>query len=199
MKKKIFAVLYERLLVSDTFWPLQLSINWWVFTTAQLCRSCNGDRWVNRKQRFLNTHKILNNEPAVFKFGIVDYDGSLRLGKKFGENRCTGRTLGACVTYCTFVPFYAKLSRCMYHSLTPFFHWTPPQVKRLNRFWWLMAWTTRIDERKCLFVNWLNNSSILGVLSPKNPPKWPWIGISQPKMKTSNNFETAHDRQFSPM
>ena len=64
----------------------------------------------------MNTHKILNNEPAVFKFGIVDYDGSLRLGKKFGENRCTGGTLGACVTYCTFVPFYAKLSISLLHS-----------------------------------------------------------------------------------
>jgi hypothetical protein len=72
------------------------------------------------------------------------------------------------VKYNTFVTFYAWL-------LAPFlallFSCSPPQVKRVNRFSWLMAPTMRFHPSKCLFWVSLKKFDFTGLVTPKNRQK----------------------------
>jgi hypothetical protein len=51
------------------------------------------------------------------------------------------------------------------------FSCSPPQVKRVNRFPWLMAQTMRFHPRKCLFGVSLKKIWLYGVSNPQKPPK----------------------------
>jgi hypothetical protein len=59
-----------------------------------------------------------------------------------------------------FSPFLALLFSC-----------SPPQVKRVNRFSWLMAQTMRFHPRKCLFGVSLKKFDFMGSVTPKNRQK----------------------------
>ncbi len=59
-------------------------------------------------------------------------------------------------TFLSFLFFYSRI-----HA----------QPKRLSRFWWLMAQTTRFHPRTCLLGVWFLLGHIGGSLSPKNRPK----------------------------
>jgi hypothetical protein len=85
------------------------------------------------------------------------------------------------VKYNTFVTFYAWLFASPFLSLSlsfpflsfPFilFSCSPPQVKRVNRFPWLMAQTMRFHPRKCLFGVSLKKFDFTGSVTPKNRQK----------------------------
>jgi hypothetical protein len=51
------------------------------------------------------------------------------------------------------------------------FSCSPPQVKRENRFLWLMAQTMRFHPRKCLFGVSLKKFNFTGSVTPKNRQK----------------------------
>jgi hypothetical protein len=51
------------------------------------------------------------------------------------------------------------------------FSCSPPQVKRVNRFPWLMAQTMRFHPRKCLFGVSLEKFEFTGSVTPKNRQK----------------------------
>jgi hypothetical protein len=51
------------------------------------------------------------------------------------------------------------------------FSCSPPQVKRLNRFPWLMAQTMHFHPRKCLFGVSLKKFDFTGSVTPKNRQK----------------------------
>jgi hypothetical protein len=51
------------------------------------------------------------------------------------------------------------------------FSCSPPQVKRVNRFPWLMAQTMRFQRRKCLFGVSLQKFDLTGSVTPKNRQK----------------------------
>jgi hypothetical protein len=48
---------------------------------------------------------------------------------------------------------------------------SPPQVKRVNRFPWVMAQTMRFHPRKCLFGVSLQKIDLTGSVTPKNRQK----------------------------
>jgi hypothetical protein len=51
------------------------------------------------------------------------------------------------------------------------FSCSPPQVKRVNRFPWLMAQTMRYHPRKCLFGVSLKKFDLTGSITPQNRQK----------------------------
>jgi hypothetical protein len=74
------------------------------------------------------------------------------------------------VKYNTFVTFYAWLVALL-ALLALLFSCSPPQVKRVNRFSWLMAQTMRFHPRKCLFGVSLEKFDFTGSVTPKNRQK----------------------------
>jgi hypothetical protein len=78
------------------------------------------------------------------------------------------------VKYNIFVTFYAWLVALLalfLALLALLFSCSPPQVKRVNRFSWLMAQTMRFHPRKCLFGVSLEKFDFTGSETPKNCQK----------------------------
>jgi hypothetical protein len=108
------------------------------------------------------------------------------------------------VKYNTFVTFYAWLVALLALSF-PFilFSCSPPQVKRVNRFPWLMAQTMRSHPRKCLFGVSLKKFDLTGSVTPKNRQK---VGVVYDFPAKLENTIKAHisvksrdiDTKFEP-
>jgi hypothetical protein len=92
---------------------------------------------------------------------------NMKKWSKFHLDRARGFSPYNYVKYNTFVTFYAWL------FASPFilFSCSPPQVKRVNRFPWLMAQTMRFHPRKCLFGVSLKKFDLTGSATPKSRQK----------------------------
>jgi hypothetical protein len=75
------------------------------------------------------------------------------------------------VNYNTFVTFYAWLVALLALFLALLFSCSPPQVKRVNRFSWLMAQTILFHPGKCLFGVSLEKFDFTGSVTPQNRQK----------------------------
>ena len=78
---------------------------------------------------------------------------------------CRGisRPMREVLHFCPYLTHYPSIP-----SFLPFFSCARPQVEHLNRYWWLMAQTTRLDTRKCLLGMRMMKKYIKGVYDPQN-------------------------------
>ncbi len=70
-----------------------------------------------------------------------------------------------------YMPYETALWVFWFFTFLFFYSRIHAQPKRLNRFWRLMAQTTRFHPRTCLLGVWFVPDHIRGSLSPKNRPK----------------------------
>jgi hypothetical protein len=102
------------------------------------------------------------------------------------------------VKYNTFVTFYAWLFASPFLSF-PFilFSCSPPQVKRVNRFPWLMAQTMRFHPRKCLFGVSLKKFDFTGSVTPKNRQKVGVVYDFPAKLENSIKLISQSNQEIS--